>query len=82
MLRDGAAMHPAARIVRRGKSIRRRCFAGDGERLILPAFGTFTGGLGLHDSAFEGLFDWNKLKAWMIGNQAVFEIGSNQLVCS
>ena len=35
-------LHPCARVIGRGKSVRRRCFAGDGHRLILPAFGAVT----------------------------------------
>ncbi len=32
-------LHPCARIVQRGRSVRRRCFAADGARMIMPAFG-------------------------------------------
>ncbi|MGH6864746.1 MAG: ligase-associated DNA damage response endonuclease PdeM, partial [Methyloceanibacter sp.] len=38
-------LHPVARISRRGMLIRRRCFATDGNRLVMPAFGAYTGGL-------------------------------------
>ncbi len=37
--------HPKARIVARGRSITRPCFLVDDARLILPAYGTYTGGL-------------------------------------
>lgn len=37
--------HPKARVRLRGRSLSGRCFAGDGRRLILPAFGAYTGGL-------------------------------------
>ncbi len=37
--------HPKARIVARGRAITRPCFLIDNRRLILPAFGTYTGGL-------------------------------------
>lgn len=51
-------LHPCARIVapRRG-SARRRVFATDGRRLILPAFGAYAGGLNVCDPAFAGLFE-------------------------
>lgn len=49
-------LHPCARIVAGGRSVRRRCFVTDGERLILPAFGAFAGGLNIRDEAFQGLF--------------------------
>lgn len=49
-------LHPCARISGSGRSVRRRCFATDGERLILPAFGAYAGGLNLRDVAFAGMF--------------------------
>jgi hypothetical protein len=49
-------LHPSARITALGRSVRRRCFVTDGERLILPAFGSYAGGLNVRDAAFAGLF--------------------------
>jgi DNA ligase-associated metallophosphoesterase len=49
-------LHPCARIRAAGRSVRRRCFATDGERLVLPAFGAYAGGLNVRDEAFRGLF--------------------------
>lgn len=49
-------LHPCAKVAGRGRSVRRRCFATDGERLVMPAFGAFTGGLNLRDEAFDPLF--------------------------
>jgi DNA ligase-associated metallophosphoesterase len=49
-------LHPCARVVGKGGSTRRRCFITDGERLILPAFGAFTGGLNVRDQAYAGMF--------------------------
>jgi DNA ligase-associated metallophosphoesterase len=56
---DGAApgisghYHPVARLrLRTGRSVRRRCFALGGARLILPAYGAYAGGLCLSDPAF------------------------------
>lgn len=37
--------HPKARVALRGRTISRPCFLSDGARLILPAFGAYTGGL-------------------------------------
>ncbi|MEX3016487.1 ligase-associated DNA damage response endonuclease PdeM [Gymnodinialimonas hymeniacidonis] len=37
--------HPKARVLARGRTITRPCFLVDDRRLILPAFGTYTGGL-------------------------------------
>jgi len=49
-------LHPCAKIVSRGRSVRKRCFLTDGERLIMPAFGAYTGGLNACDDAFRPLF--------------------------
>jgi DNA ligase-associated metallophosphoesterase len=49
-------LHPSARVVARGRSVRRRCFVTDGQRLVLPAFGAYAGGLSVRDVAFSGLF--------------------------
>ncbi|ALG71845.1 phosphoesterase [Azospirillum thiophilum] len=48
-------LHPAAALALGGRRVRDRCFAHDGNRLILPAFGSFTGGLNVLDPAFDGL---------------------------
>lgn len=37
--------HPKLRITRRGRQISRRCFVATARKLILPAFGSLTGGL-------------------------------------
>jgi DNA ligase-associated metallophosphoesterase len=49
-------LHPCARVTARGRAVRRRCFVTDGDRLILPAFGAYAGGLNVRDKAFSGLF--------------------------
>ena len=48
--------HPCAKVAAARRSVRRRCFATDGSRLILPAFGAYAGGLNLLDGAYQGLF--------------------------
>ena len=49
-------LHPAARVSRYGRGVRRRCFVTDGRRLVMPAFGAFAGGLDVRDAAIAGLF--------------------------
>ncbi|PYE86642.1 ligase-associated DNA damage response endonuclease PdeM [Phyllobacterium leguminum] len=72
-------LHPAARIVRRGRSVRRSCFASDGNRLIMPAFGAYTGALNVLDRAFRGLFDEARLLAFMLGADRVYPVGRSAL---
>jgi DNA ligase-associated metallophosphoesterase len=49
-------LHPCAKIVQSGRSVRRRAFVTDGDRLIAPAFGAYAGGLNVCDPAYDGLF--------------------------
>lgn len=67
-------LHPVARISRRGTVVRRRCFATDGNRLVMPAFGAYAGGLNLMHEAFQPLFRWHRLEAWMMGRHAVYPV--------
>ncbi|MCV0367820.1 ligase-associated DNA damage response endonuclease PdeM [Filomicrobium sp.] len=68
-------LHPAARIVQHGCSIRRPCFVGDRSRLVLPAFGAYTGGLNVLDPAFLPL--WTEeagFSVWMLGQDGVYPV--------
>ena len=47
--------HPKARLQLRGRSLTRRCFLLDSARLILPAYGTYTGGLHCHADPLASL---------------------------
>ena len=47
--------HPKAALSVRGRRVSRPAFLHDGNRLILPAYGTFTGGLRSRDEALAGL---------------------------
>ena len=50
-------LHPAARVAAYGRGVRRPCFVTDGQRLLMPAFGAFTGGLDVRDPAVARLFE-------------------------
>ena len=72
-------LHPAARVVRRGKGVRRPCFASDGKRLLMPAFGSTTGGLELRHPAMRGLFDQGQLVAHLIGRERIYSVAFNRM---
>ncbi len=72
-------LHPAARVRGRGRSIRRRCFATDGERLVMPALGAYTGGLNVCDAAFSAVFP-SGLMAFALGEGRVYALAGGQLV--
>lgn len=71
-------LHPAARVKTRAKIVRRPCFISDTGRMILPAFGAYTGGLNILDNAFDGLFDAPRIH--VLGERRVLPIAINKLV--
>ena len=73
-------LHPVAAVARRGRKLRCRCFAGDGERLILPAFGAYTGGLSVLAEPFAPLFAGRSFTAWLIGRGAIHRIPATGLL--
>jgi DNA ligase-associated metallophosphoesterase len=64
-------LHPCATVVGRGRGVRRRCFASDGARMILPAMGAYAGGLDVRDDAISSLFG-NGAKAYLLGAERVY----------
>ncbi|HEY2482172.1 MAG TPA: ligase-associated DNA damage response endonuclease PdeM [Caulobacteraceae bacterium] len=66
-------LHPCARVAGVGGSVRRRCFVTDGERLILPAFGAYAGGLNVRDGAICGLLGRARL-AVVLGRSRVHAV--------
>lgn len=58
--------HPKAQIKTRVRTISRPCFLCDAHKIIMPAYGTYTGGLRTSDPAFDGLLS-EKATAVLIG---------------
>ncbi|MBV6656146.1 MAG: ligase-associated DNA damage response endonuclease PdeM [Devosiaceae bacterium] len=82
---DGATeiaghLHPAPRVVGRGASARRPAFVTDGMRMILPAFGAYTGGLCLSSPAFKPLFQRQNLRAFVCGRSRVFTVPGHRIM--
>ena len=71
-------LHPAAKVSSGRATVRRRCFVTDGQRLVLPAFGAFTGGLNILDEAFSNLFAGPML-AGALGPKRVHAVGVKSL---
>ena len=71
-------LHPCARVKSRGGSVRRRCFVTDGERVIVPAFGAFAGGLNVRDAAFRSCLRPRPLTA-VLGAGRVHAVGWSSL---
>ncbi len=71
--------HPAARLVLHGTSLRRPCFVGNRLRLVMPAFGAYTGGLNILGDAFEPLFGTDGLDVWMLGHEGLYPVAPRLL---
>jgi len=69
-------LHPLARVARRGRAVSRRCFAADGKRVVMPAFGAYAGGLNVRDRAFAMLFGSGALIAHMLGQHRLYAVAA------
>lgn len=67
--------HPKVDLVYQGSRLFRPCFIEDGRRLILPAFGAYTGGLSVDDPAISSLFT-QPARVYLLGEGRVFKIDS------
>ena len=71
-------LHPVARIAHRGRTVSRRCFAADKTRMVMPAFGAFTGGLNVRDAAFADLFGTLHFTAHMLGEGRLYAFAAKR----
>lgn len=73
-------LHPCAKVVGRGgRAVRARCFATNGDRLVMPAYGALTGGLNVLDEAFEPVFPGGRVLVGVIGRDNVYLAGPDSL---
>ena len=71
-------LHPKARVSTRGRSMERRCFACDGARAVMPAFGAFAGGLNIRDAAFAKIFQTLGFMAHVLGDNRLHMIAASR----
>ena len=71
-------LHPVARIAHRGRAVGRRCFAADTTRMVMPAFGAFTGGLNVRNAAFADLFGTLAFTAHMLGEDRLYSFAAKR----
>ncbi len=71
-------LHPCARVRTESRIQRRRCFATDGSRMVLPAFGAYAGGLNILEDAYAPLFE--APTAFVLGSNGVYPIARSLLV--
>jgi DNA ligase-associated metallophosphoesterase len=71
-------LHPVARVSARGRTVSRRCFAADRERLVMPAFGAYAGGLNVRARAFADVFGSLVFTAHMLGEGRLYTIAAKR----
>jgi len=71
-------LHPKARVATRGRAMERRCFASDGERAVMPAFGAYAGGLSIRDAAFAKIFQSLGFMAHVLGDNRLHSIAASR----
>ena len=71
-------LHPAARVAGASGSVRRRCFVASQRRIILPAFGAFTGGLNLRDAAFAPFLAGEEWSAHVMGRDRIYAVRASR----
>jgi DNA ligase-associated metallophosphoesterase len=71
-------LHPKARLVGTRLRLSRPCYVSDGLRLVLPAFGSYTGGLDVTHPAIAGLFP-DGFAAMLLGAERVFRVPHDRL---
>jgi DNA ligase-associated metallophosphoesterase len=67
-------LHPMARVTQRGRGVARRCFAADANRMVMPAFGAYAGGLNIRDRSFITLFGALSFTAHLLGAGRLYAI--------
>jgi metallophosphoesterase superfamily enzyme len=70
--------HPKAAVPARGGSVSRPCFVFDGHRLMMPAFGAYTGGLDVRDPAIARLFPRGG-RVFLLGRERLFSFALGTL---
>lgn len=64
-------LHPRVTAPTRAGSVARACFISDGRRVLMPAFGAYTGGLDAADPAIAGLFPRGG-RAFLLGAERLY----------
>lgn len=72
-------LHPVAVIATKARKLRRRAFIATSQRLIMPAFGAYTGGMNVCGKDFRSLLKDQPFHAWALGEHQVFPISSSRL---
>lgn len=72
-------LHPGGTVSQRGRRLHCKCFIGGGSRLIMPAFGSFTGALSISAAPFKSLFAENDFHVWMLGQRSIYRLPARRV---
>jgi metallophosphoesterase superfamily enzyme len=67
-----------ARVSGRGRTVSRRCFVSDGQRMVMPAFGAYAGGLNVRHRAFAAVFGTLAFTAHMLGEGRLYAVAAGR----
>ncbi len=68
-------LHPCVTVVARGGSLRRKAFVSCETRIVMPAFGAFTGGLDIRAPAIRSLFP-GRMSVFALGQQRAYRVAA------
>jgi len=72
-------LHPGCAITQRGRRVSGKCFIADERRLIMPAFGAYTGAHSVFAEPYRRLFTPEKTQAWLLGQARIFKFPFDRL---
>ncbi len=68
--------HPKVAVPARGTAVCRPCFVADARRVVMPAFGAYTGGLDVRNPAISRLFPRGG-RVFLLGRERLFSFALN-----
>ncbi len=71
-------LHPKAAVMTTARRVTGFCFVTDGRRMVMPAFGAYTGGLDVQAQAIRGLFR-KGFRVFMLGRDRLYAFPMSSL---
>ena len=73
-------LHPAVKLIQKGRAIRRRCFFISDKQCILPAMGALSGGLNCLDPVYDRFMNQENRRVILLGRNRLFQLGMRGLL--
>ena len=71
--------HPAVKFVHKEQKVRRPCFVKTEKKLLLPSFGTLTGGLDITENVLQCIVQ-NNCEVYALGSKSVIKINCDKII--